>query len=241
MRFPGNDVPVQLRLRIGGSIARCSHKMAARSSGNGTSAGKGVGRIQVTATPCEVAEALEDTPGHLGAQRERFRGYGVMGLPFESGHVLACDGSPCRRSGRATPRSGIVRRMAGGASGRQPRPRSAAPAIRARFPTTRARPQSASPGPSHTVSRSPPTIRASPGRSRSQPRPRAGSLAHLPSDCPASSLPTRACCGSLVRSREPCSAPPPRPHRDNAQPPDLPPGAVACLDGNGQPRSAWSD
>ena len=44
--------------------------------------------MQVTATPGEVAEALEDTPGHLDAQRERFRGYGVMGLPFESGHVL---------------------------------------------------------------------------------------------------------------------------------------------------------
>ena len=40
------------------------------------------------ATPREVAGALEDAPGRLDAQRERFRGYGVMGLPFESGHVL---------------------------------------------------------------------------------------------------------------------------------------------------------
>jgi hypothetical protein len=44
--------------------------------------------MRVAATPGEVAGALEDTPGHLDAQRERFRGYGVMGLPFESGHVL---------------------------------------------------------------------------------------------------------------------------------------------------------
>jgi hypothetical protein len=44
--------------------------------------------MRVTATPGEIAGALEDTAGHLDAQRERFRGYGVMGLPFESGHVL---------------------------------------------------------------------------------------------------------------------------------------------------------
>jgi hypothetical protein len=44
--------------------------------------------MRIAATPGEVAGALEDTPGHLDAQRERFRGYGVMGLPFESGHVL---------------------------------------------------------------------------------------------------------------------------------------------------------
>jgi hypothetical protein len=44
--------------------------------------------MRVTVTPGEVARALEDTPGHLDAQRERFRGYGVLGLPFESGHVL---------------------------------------------------------------------------------------------------------------------------------------------------------
>jgi hypothetical protein len=44
--------------------------------------------MRATVTPAEVARALEDTPGHLDAQRERFRGYGVMGLPFESGHVL---------------------------------------------------------------------------------------------------------------------------------------------------------
>lgn len=44
--------------------------------------------MRVTATPGEVAETLENTPGRLDAQRERFRGYGVMGLPFESGHVL---------------------------------------------------------------------------------------------------------------------------------------------------------
>jgi hypothetical protein len=44
--------------------------------------------MRATATPREVVEALEGTPGRLDAQRERFRGYGVMGLPFESGHVL---------------------------------------------------------------------------------------------------------------------------------------------------------
>jgi hypothetical protein len=44
--------------------------------------------MRATATPREVVEALENTPGRPGAQRERFRGYGVMGLAFESGHVL---------------------------------------------------------------------------------------------------------------------------------------------------------
>ena len=44
--------------------------------------------MRATTTPREVAGALEDAPGRLDAQRERFRGYGVMGLPFESGHVL---------------------------------------------------------------------------------------------------------------------------------------------------------
>jgi hypothetical protein len=44
--------------------------------------------MRVAATPGEVAAALEEMPGRLDAQRERFRGYGVMGLPFESGHVL---------------------------------------------------------------------------------------------------------------------------------------------------------
>jgi hypothetical protein len=44
--------------------------------------------MRVTAAPGAVARALEDAPGHLDGQRERFRGYGVMGLPFASGHVL---------------------------------------------------------------------------------------------------------------------------------------------------------
>ena len=30
--------------------------------------------MQIAATPAEVAGALEDTPGRLDAQRERFRG-----------------------------------------------------------------------------------------------------------------------------------------------------------------------
>src|ERR1700735_5105749 len=45
-------------------------------------------RMRATATPREIAEALEGAPGRPDSQRERFRGYGVMGLPFESGHVL---------------------------------------------------------------------------------------------------------------------------------------------------------
>ena len=44
--------------------------------------------MRIAATPAEVAGALEDAPGRLDAQRERLRGYGVMGLPFASGHVL---------------------------------------------------------------------------------------------------------------------------------------------------------
>ena len=44
--------------------------------------------MRATATPREIVGALEDAPGLPGGRRERFRGYGVMGLPFESGHVL---------------------------------------------------------------------------------------------------------------------------------------------------------
>jgi hypothetical protein len=44
--------------------------------------------MAATVTPREVVEALEHTSGRPDAQRERFTGYGVMGLPFESGHVL---------------------------------------------------------------------------------------------------------------------------------------------------------
>jgi hypothetical protein len=45
--------------------------------------------MRISATPAEVAGELENAPpGSLDARRERFRGYGVMGLPFESGHVL---------------------------------------------------------------------------------------------------------------------------------------------------------
>ncbi len=44
--------------------------------------------MRATAAPREIVGALEDAPGLPGGRRERFRGYGVMGLPFESGHVL---------------------------------------------------------------------------------------------------------------------------------------------------------
>jgi hypothetical protein len=44
--------------------------------------------MRTTATPREAAGALENRAGRLDGQRESFRGYGVMGLPFDSGHVL---------------------------------------------------------------------------------------------------------------------------------------------------------
>jgi hypothetical protein len=48
--------------------------------------------VQAAGTPREVVEGLEQRAGRpvaqRGAERERFTGYGVMGLPFESGHVL---------------------------------------------------------------------------------------------------------------------------------------------------------
>jgi hypothetical protein len=44
--------------------------------------------MRATAAPREIVGALEDAPGLPDGRRERFRGYGVMGLPFESGHVL---------------------------------------------------------------------------------------------------------------------------------------------------------
>jgi hypothetical protein len=44
--------------------------------------------MRATAAPREIVGALEGAPGLPDGRRERFRGYGVMGLPFESGHVL---------------------------------------------------------------------------------------------------------------------------------------------------------
>ena len=57
--------------------------------------------MRATATPREVAEALEAAPGRPHSQRERFSGYGVMGLPFESGHVLGLRRFPVSSIGPA--------------------------------------------------------------------------------------------------------------------------------------------
>ena len=57
--------------------------------------------MRATATPREVVEALEGTPGRPDSQRERFRGYGVMGLPFETGHVLGLRRFPVSSIGPA--------------------------------------------------------------------------------------------------------------------------------------------
>ncbi len=43
----------------------------------------------MTAGPRQVVEQLEMTASLPAGAEERFSGYGVMGLPFESGHVLA--------------------------------------------------------------------------------------------------------------------------------------------------------
>jgi hypothetical protein len=57
--------------------------------------------MRATATPREVVAALEDTPGRPNSQRERFSGYGVRGLPFESGHVLGLRRFPVSSIGPA--------------------------------------------------------------------------------------------------------------------------------------------
>jgi hypothetical protein len=41
-----------------------------------------------TATPRQIVKACENTTASPNPRRETFQGYGVMGLPFESGHVL---------------------------------------------------------------------------------------------------------------------------------------------------------
>jgi hypothetical protein len=40
-------------------------------------------------SPLELVRRFEAAPSLPGGSTERFKGYGVMGLPFESGHVLA--------------------------------------------------------------------------------------------------------------------------------------------------------
>lgn len=44
--------------------------------------------MRITTTPREAATSVEDCVVSPGGHRERFFGYGVMGLPFESGHIL---------------------------------------------------------------------------------------------------------------------------------------------------------
>ncbi len=43
----------------------------------------------MSASPAELVERLERSPALPSGSDERFNGYGVMGLPFKSGHVLA--------------------------------------------------------------------------------------------------------------------------------------------------------
>jgi hypothetical protein len=49
----------------------------------------------------EAVASFERRPGLLGGDGERFAGYGVMALPFESGHVLALRRYPASSIGRA--------------------------------------------------------------------------------------------------------------------------------------------
>ena len=42
-----------------------------------------------TTTPRQAVEALQDQPRLPDGDDERFTGYGVMGMPFASGHYLA--------------------------------------------------------------------------------------------------------------------------------------------------------
>ena len=48
--------------------------------------------------PAEYADEIERDATLPAGSRERFRGYGVMGLPFRSGHILGL-----RRHGAAVP------------------------------------------------------------------------------------------------------------------------------------------
>lgn len=51
--------------------------------------------------PRDLAMAAEDADAPLGPYGERFGGYGVMGLPFRSGHVLALRRFPANTLGGA--------------------------------------------------------------------------------------------------------------------------------------------
>ena len=51
--------------------------------------------------PAEIAQALECAPALPSGDGERFSGYGVMGLPFASGHYLALRRFPASSIGPA--------------------------------------------------------------------------------------------------------------------------------------------
>jgi hypothetical protein len=51
--------------------------------------------------PRDVATAIERSPGLQPGGDERFAGYGVMGLPFSSGHCLALRRFPAHSMGAA--------------------------------------------------------------------------------------------------------------------------------------------
>ena len=49
--------------------------------------------------PAELVQEVERHPEPPPGSGERFAGYGVMGLPFRSGHVLALRRSPASSIG----------------------------------------------------------------------------------------------------------------------------------------------
>lgn len=58
-------------------------------------------RIRRSSAPRELVSALEASPTLPGGTSERFAGYGVMGLPFRSGHLLAMRRFPASSVGPA--------------------------------------------------------------------------------------------------------------------------------------------
>jgi hypothetical protein len=187
--------------------------------------------------------------GHAGrpdSERERFRGYGVMGLPFESGHVLGPRRSPVSSIGPAY--TSIWHRSP---DGRWSFWSTAAPEVsRARGQLRPVRRQVSDdthqtvirlawPEPYRlTVTADDPTLF---WEVTFAATPVSRALSALAQRLPGPFLARESVlrvlgpvAGTLPRSW------PPRSHRENAQPSDLPPGAVARLASHGKPRSPGS-
>ena len=102
--------------------------------------------MNTTPNPRDAAAAVNAHPVLPAGDDERFVGFGVMGLPFATGHYLALRQFPATPSPRPTSRCGTATRPA-------PGPFTPPPPVRRAAPATSARPRPTMPSSATSTSR----------------------------------------------------------------------------------------